>query len=171
MRKKQDIIHCNRVEWVLQNGNRIFFTVARLDRLHPVVSGNKYFKLKYNIDAAIRQNKKGIITMGGPYSNHLAASAFTCREAGITPIGIVRGEVKAPLNHTLAFCSSQGMQLVPCERNEYDPNSKYVRQIISNHPNYFFIPQGGDNAEGLKGCEEILHHIRDADFFVISSAA
>jgi 1-aminocyclopropane-1-carboxylate deaminase len=165
MQKKPGFINCNTVKWALQNGSRAIFTVARLDELHPFVSGNKYFKLKYNIEAVNRYNKKGIITMGGAYSNHLPATAFACREAGLASIGIVRGGAIAPLNHTLTFCKEHGMMLINCERNQFNRNSSYVQELVAEYGDYFFVPEGGDNPEGLKGCEEILTHIQDADFF------
>ena len=61
---------------------QIEMIIARLDLIHPVVSGNKLFKLYYFIEEAIRENKNTIVTMGGAYSNHLVATAFYCKEAG-----------------------------------------------------------------------------------------
>ncbi|MEJ8844650.1 pyridoxal-phosphate dependent enzyme [Lacibacter sp. H375] len=159
------IISYNTVEWQLKNGKPFCFTVARLDLLHPFISGNKYFKLKYNLLETIRQQKKGIITMGGAYSNHLAATAFACAEQGLSSVAIIRGEVIEPLNPTLSFCRKQNMTLIPVSREDYASASEVVQQTILQHPHLFFVPEGGNNEMGLKGCSEILNHITGADDF------
>lgn len=149
-------------EWPLKNGTDFPFTVARLDLLHPVVSGNKWFKLKYNLAKAKQQQKQGLLTMGGAYSNHLCATAFACYEQGISSIGIIRGEIPEPLNSTLAFCKAHGMQLMPVSRSDYDSNSPAVNLIKQQNDHFLFVPEGGNNAEGLRGCMEILSAIADA---------
>jgi 1-aminocyclopropane-1-carboxylate deaminase len=149
-------------EWLLANGTVFPFTVARLDALHPVISGNKWFKLKYNLQKAIGEHKQGILTMGGAYSNHLCATAFACFEQGLSSIGIIRGEMQEPLNSTLAFCKAHGMQLIPVSRAEYDSNSAAVKQIKQQNDHFLFVPEGGNNSEGLRGCMEILSAIDDA---------
>ena len=159
------IIAHNSVEWNLQNGEIFHFTVARLDQLHPFISGNKYFKLKYNLQQAKEENKQGIITMGGAFSNHLAATAFACYEEGLGSIGIVRGEIAEPLNPTLAFCKQHQMKLIPVDRNDYANDSDAVQKINDQHAYLFFVPEGGNNKMGLKGCEEILQHIKDVNEF------
>lgn len=159
------IISTNTVEWPLKNGNSFCFTVARLDLLHPFISGNKYFKLKYNLAEATEQHKQGIITMGGAYSNHLAATAFACYEQGMISVGIVRGEVIEPLNPTLSFCRKHNMKLISVSRDEYASTNKAVQKIIMQHPHLFFVPEGGNNEMGMKGCKEILQHIPGAGEF------
>jgi 1-aminocyclopropane-1-carboxylate deaminase len=128
------------------------------------ISGNKFFKLKYNQEQAIKEGK-GIITMGGAYSNHLAAIAFTCKEAGIPSIGIVRGELAEPLNHTLVFCNQHQMKLIPVKRNEYNRTSVTVQHLLSINKGYLFVPEGGDNEAGEKGCAEIAALINDFESF------
>lgn len=142
------------IQWIAENGATLRATVARLDLLHPVVSGNKFFKLKYNLEQAARLNK-GIITMGGAYSNHLAATAYACAINQIPSIGIVRGELSEPLSPTLAFCTSQKMQLVAVSRTDYQRNSAEITQLLQQYSDYFFVPEGGDNDYGEKGCAEI----------------
>lgn len=158
-------INLNEIDWQLADGSSFHFTMARLDELHPVVSGNKYFKLKYNLQKTIAEGKKGIITMGGAYSNHLAATAFACNENGLKSIGIIRGEIKKPLNGTLQFCETMNMQLIAINRNEFNRQSKTVENILTEKEDYFFVPEGGDNEEGIKGCKEILSYIDHADLF------
>lgn len=153
------------IGWPLKNGLLFPFTVARLDLLHPVVSGNKWFKLKYNLAQAKQQQKQGILTMGGAYSNHLCATAFACYEQGFASIGIIRGEIPEPLNSTLAFCRAHGMQLIAVSRADYDSNSDEVHFIKQQNNQFFFVPEGGNNTEGLLGCKEILAAIPDADSY------
>src|SRR5688572_7467926 len=74
---------------------KIEMHVLRLDKIHTIVSGNKWFKLKYYLVEVMEQTKRGIITFGGPYSNHLIATAFACNRSGLSSIGIVRGEEPA----------------------------------------------------------------------------
>ncbi len=100
----------------------IKLSVARLDLIHPIVSGNKIFKLRYFLEAALK-NKLSITTYGGAYSNHLAATAFACAELGITCTGIVRGEKPATLSHTLLQCLQYGMTLEFVSREQYRINS------------------------------------------------
>lgn len=147
-------IQINNVEWRTSGGVLANASVARLDLLHPVVSGNKFFKLKYNLQQA-KTEGKGIMTMGGAYSNHLAATAFACYEAGIPSIGLVRGELTEPLNHTLSFCKQHQMKLMAVPRHLYNRTSAYIQTILAEHENYSLIPEGGDNTEGEKGCSEI----------------
>lgn len=158
-------IKSNDVAWTLSSGNSFDFTVARLDEIHPFISGNKYFKLKYNLQSALAQNKQGIITMGGAFSNHLSATAFACHEAGLESAGIIRGEIIQSLNPTLSFCEQMQMQLIPVERKDYNRNSETVEEIQRNNNHLFFVPEGGYNAEGLQGCKEILSMIPNADSF------
>lgn len=159
------IISYNRVEWPLKIGKTFPFTVARLDLLHPFISGNKYFKLKYNLLQAAEEGKQGVLTMGGAYSNHLAATAFACYEQGMISVGIVRGEVVEPLNPTLSFCRKHNMKLISVSRNDYASASEAVQKIIMQHPHLLFVPEGGNNEMGLKGCKEILQYIPGANEF------
>ena len=93
--------------------------VLRLDLLHPEISGNKWFKLKLNLEEAKRQGKSTILTFGGPYSNHIAATAAAASINGFKSIGIIRGENSYAENHTLSKAATQGMSLKFIGRNEY----------------------------------------------------
>lgn len=159
------IISHNTAEWLLKNGKSFRFTVARLDLLHPFISGNKYFKLKYNLLEVTRQHKQGIITMGGAYSNHLAATAFACHEQGMISVGIIRGEVIEPLNPTLSFCRKYNMKLISVSREDYASTNEAIQKIVMQYPQLLFIPEGGNNEMGMKGCKEILQHIQGANEF------
>ena len=94
-------------------------TLKREDLLHPLVSGNKFRKLKHNLIEAQIQGHQTLLTFGGPFSNHLAATAAAAKITGIKSIGVVRGEEARNLNPTLQFCQDQGMTLYPVSRTDY----------------------------------------------------
>src|SRR3954471_7702676 len=93
--------------------------VLRLDKIHPVVSGNKWFKLKYYLQEAKAQNQTTIATFGGAWSNHIVAVALACKEASLESIGIIRGERPAILSDTLQKAAEYGMELHFVTREEY----------------------------------------------------
>src|SRR5437868_13303828 len=93
--------------------------VLRLDQLHPVVSGNKWFKLKYYTSEAKLSGYDSIATFGGAYSNHIVATAFACKEAGLKSIGIIRGEKTPQLSPSLAEAIGYGMELIYASRELY----------------------------------------------------
>ena len=165
MQMNLPFIKCTEVDWALNNGSHFQFTVARLDEIHPFVSGNKFFKLKYNVARAKREGRQGIITMGGAFSNHLAATAYSCNTEGLQSAAIIRGEIVKPLNTTLSFCEQQQMKLMTVDRKDYRKNSATVEHILSHHPHFLFVPEGGDNDDGLQGCKEILSMITNADSY------
>lgn len=132
--------------------------VLRLDLIHPEISGNKWFKLKYNLQQAHAENKNCILTFGGAYSNHIAATAFACNEAGLSCIGIIRGEESSANNPTLSFAKSNGMELQFVSREKYQQKREFnfLENIQQQYPNCYIVPEGGDNDLGQKGCEKIL---------------
>ncbi len=126
--------------------------------LHPQLNGNKPFKLKYNIDAMRADSQKGVLTFGGAYSNHLAATAAAGKIYGFETIGIVRGERASTPSDVILFCEAQGMQLIFISRSEYARRDelKWMMNWQKKFPTHFIIPEGGANALGVKGCEELL---------------
>ena len=139
--------------------NGISLTIKREDQLHPNLSGNKFRKLKYNLTSYDRDKYKGIVTFGGAYSNHLVATAAAGKLMGIPTHGFVRGEELASqhLNPSLTFCEEHGMQLHFLTRADY--RQKAESPMVENFltlGNYFVLPEGGTNAEAIKGCAEIL---------------
>ena len=128
--------------------------IKRDDLIHPFVSGNKWRKLKYNLDSAGRQKARKIVTYGGAFSNHLIATAYACSVAGIPNVGIVRGdELDEHSNYVLRMCHEFGMDLQFVSRAEYD-DIKDQDGLSDNGE--FHIPEGGANQAGIKGCEEIF---------------
>lgn len=133
-------------------------SMLRLDLLHPVVSGNKWYKLKYSLAAALEEGCTGIVTFGGMHSNHLAAAACAAREAGLPAAGLVRGwHEGSPLTDTLHHCRNSGMQLRGLSREEYarrdDP--VFLDTLQQQYPGHHFIPEGGADEAGRKGAGEI----------------
>jgi 1-aminocyclopropane-1-carboxylate deaminase len=140
------------------NYNGYQIGVLRLDLIHPEISGNKWFKLKYNLAQAKKVNKSTIITFGGAFSNHIAATAVACKLEGLKSIGIIRGEESSSANPTLSLAKQNGMELLFVSRDEYSQKNEggYMQRLRYMYPEAYIIPEGGDNLLGEKGCEEIL---------------
>ncbi|MGL4596060.1 MAG: 1-aminocyclopropane-1-carboxylate deaminase/D-cysteine desulfhydrase [Bacteroidia bacterium] len=126
--------------------------------IHPQLNGNKPFKLKYNMDAMRANSKKGVLTFGGAYSNHLAATAAAGKIYGFETIGVVRGERSSTPSDVILFCEKQGMQLIFISRTEYAKRYElgWMMNWQKKFPSYFIVPEGGANELGIKGCEELL---------------
>tara|TARA_B110001450_G_scaffold51679_1_gene48304 strand:- start:4679 stop:5599 length:921 start_codon:yes stop_codon:yes gene_type:complete len=147
---------------------KIYF--KREDLIHPIISGNKFRKLKYNIKEALKINKTHLISFGGAYSNHLLALSYIGKLYGLSTLGIIRGEelLKKKLNSTLQKCNDFGMKFIYVSREEYRKRNhkKYIDSLQKLYKDSFIIPEGGTNHLGVKGCEEILTK-KDEDFDVI----
>ena len=137
--------------------NNISADVLRLDLIHPVVSGNKWFKLKYQIEEAVKLNCIVIATFGGAFSNHIVATAFACKEMGIDSVGFIRGEQPKQLSHTLEAASNFGMKLIFVSRDEYA--NKKALQLNNGFTNCYWIEEGGYSLLGAKGASEILQNV------------
>lgn len=147
--------------------------IKREDVLHPLASGNKWRKLKYNIEAFQQSKTKVLLTFGGAYSNHLAAVAAMSKHKNIPVIGVVRGdELKhKALNSTLQKCQQNGMQLVFVSREEYalKEHGSAVKSLQKTLGELYILPEGGTNKLAVKGCEEILTSVDD-EFDVVCCA-
>ncbi|MDP4284726.1 MAG: 1-aminocyclopropane-1-carboxylate deaminase/D-cysteine desulfhydrase [Bacteroidota bacterium] len=137
--------------------------MLRLDEIHPVISGNKLFKLYYFLKEAKDATHKKIITFGGAYSNHLAATAFACNKCDIQSIGFVRGERSKVLSHTLSFCIENGMQLEFLSRSSYQNinDSNFLQTLKKKYGEHILIPEGGFSKKGAKGAELITQYFKD----------
>lgn len=137
--------------------------VLRADRVHPVVSGNKWFKLKYNLRAAQAAGHDTLLSFGGAYSNHVHALAYAGRQLGFKTIGVIRGEVHESLNPTLQFATAQGMQLMYLDRARYRHKSDPGRmaELRACFGDFYLIPEGGSNALAVQGCRELVAEIRE----------
>lgn len=132
----------------------ISLDVLRLDKIHPIISGNKWFKLKYYLQEVITQNKTTIATFGGAWSNHIAAVAFTSKEAALKSVGIIRGEKPAVLSETLKNALEWGMELHFVSRKEYHEKTLITEKFAGK--NWYWINEGGYGILGAKGASEIL---------------
>ncbi len=132
-------------------------SVLRLDEIDPYVTGNKGFKLKHNLLKLQAEGHARLLTFGGAYSNHLVAVAAAGQRLGIETIGVVRGELIEPLNPRLSFALRCGMRLHAMTRADY--HRKESEQTLSGlratYGDFYCIPEGGSNALGVRGCEEI----------------
>jgi 1-aminocyclopropane-1-carboxylate deaminase len=126
--------------------------------LHPQLNGNKPFKLKHNMEAMRANSQKGVLTFGGAYSNHLAATAAAGKIYGFETIGVVRGERASTASDVILFCEAQGMQLIFISRSEYARRYEleWITNWQTNFPDFLLIPEGGANELGVKGCESML---------------
>ena len=133
--------------------------ILRLDLNHPTISGNKLFKLKYNLLEAKKEKKNTLLTFGGAFSNHVVAAAAAGKESGFKTIGIIRGEKQIKLNPSLQFATNCGMELHYVSREEYKNKIELNNTIKNNFPKAYTIPEGGSNNLGVKGCEEITKEL------------
>lgn len=137
---------------------KIKLYIKRIDLIHPYVSGNKFYKLKYNFSELKKQKKDKVLTFGGAYSNHIIATSFLAKENSIKSVGIIRGEKHSPLNPTLYFAKKQGMELHYVSREEYKNKHKayYIDQLKKRFGDFYLLPEGGSNSLAVKGTKEII---------------
>ncbi|MCT6868613.1 1-aminocyclopropane-1-carboxylate deaminase/D-cysteine desulfhydrase [Apibacter sp.] len=148
--------------------------IKREDMIHPVISGNKFWKLKYNLIKAKDLGKQILVTFGGAMSNHIVACAAAAQANGFQSIGIIRGEEiveKWKENITLTEASEYGMKFFFVPRQEYrlKEKSKYIQNILDKIPNYYLVPEGGTNTLAVKGASEILSE-ETYNYDIITSA-
>lgn len=149
------------------------FSVKREDLLHPQISGNKYRKLKYNLKACKKQGHEVLLTFGGAYSNHIAATAYAGKLHGLKTVGVIRGEelkTKWSKNPTLQMAHENGMVFHFVTRSQYQikENPRFLLELESKFGNFYVVPEGGTNKLAVKGCEEILTE-EDAEFDFVCS--
>ncbi len=150
--------------------------VKRDDLIHPEFGGNKWRKLKYNLIYARENQFNTLLTFGGAWSNHIYATAAAGKYFGFKTIGIIRGEAHSPLNATLSFAKSCGMQLHYITRTEYRQKNQafFIQQLKQQFGKFHLLPEGGSNALAVNGCEEIIQEINneiDTPFDVICCAS
>ncbi|MBI3218846.1 MAG: 1-aminocyclopropane-1-carboxylate deaminase/D-cysteine desulfhydrase [Bacteroidetes bacterium] len=155
------------IELNLERKDGVRLLVKREDLNHPFVSGNKWWKLKYNLEEAQRERHKALLTFGGAYSNHLYATAAAAHELGMKSIGIVRGERTEPLNHILSFAEARGMKLHFISREAYREKKEpeFLRSLRNQFGEVYIIPEGGTNEFAVRGCAEFAKTLeQEIDF-------
>jgi 1-aminocyclopropane-1-carboxylate deaminase len=128
--------------------------ILRLDQLDPVISGNKWFKLQYPLLEAREQAATTLVSMGGAYSNHIAALAKAAADAGFKSLGLIRGDANTPLSHTLQAANNRGMELQFISREAYRDKATLRASYASD--NHYWIEEGGYGILGANGAAEIL---------------
>ena len=132
---------------------------------HPLIQGNKWHKLKLNIEAALKVEKKCLLTFGGAYSNHIAATAAAAKFIGLGSIGIIRGQELADQpekwSHTLIEAVANGMQLEFISRADYRDKASplAIQQLQQRYPDAYLIPEGGSNELAVRGFDHLLNQI------------
>ena len=159
-------------------GKKVTLFIKREDKIHPFVSGNKFRKLKYNIQEAKKEKQKTLLTFGGAYSNHILATAVAGNLAGLKTIGVIRGDELATdfektlaSNSTLQQAQENGMQFHFVTREAYREKTtdSFLNSLKEQFGDFYLIPEGGNNELAINGCQEILSY-EDAFFDYICVA-
>ncbi len=164
------MLHCqekSKNQFVFKDEKRkVELYIKREDLLHPLVSGNKFRKLKYNLKRAQKEGHTQLVTFGGAFSNHILATAAAANELGFKSIGIIRGEELGngnlpktlESNSTLRQAVNLGMQLYFISRQDYRNKNEndYLEKLEQKFGSFYLIPEGGTNELAVQGCEEIL---------------
>ena len=148
--------------------------IRREDLIHPIVSGNKFRKLKYNLIQAKLENHTTLVTFGGAFSNHIAALAYAGKQNQFKTIGIIRGEELASevdKNPTLSFAKQCGMQFYFISREEYRKKDsvEFLQKLEQLFGSFYLVPEGGTNELAVKGCQEILQETDAIYDFICTS--
>lgn len=157
---------------------KIELFIKREDLIHPYISGNKFRKLKYNLDEAIKLKKKSLLTFGGAFSNHIVATAVAGELAGLKTFAVIRGEELGlnlaktlEENPTLRRAHESGMKFHFVSREVYRQKTSFgfIEKMKNKWGDFYLIPEGGTNIFGVQGCEEILS-AEDKKFNIICCA-
>ncbi len=151
---------------------KIEIYVKRLDLIHPEVGGNKWYKLRYNIEKAIAEETGTLLTFGGAWSNHIYATASAGKLLGIKTIGMIRGEEPVELSTTLKHARACGMQLEFITRMAYEEKDTedFKSWLRDQYGSFHLVPEGGSNYLGVNGCMEILEPGEEAQYDFICCA-
>jgi 1-aminocyclopropane-1-carboxylate deaminase/D-cysteine desulfhydrase-like pyridoxal-dependent ACC family enzyme len=143
------------------NNRGINFYIKRDDLIHPEISGNKWRKLRLNIEKALQKGHNTILTFGGAHSNHIAATAATGAMFGLRTIGIIRGLDANLSNPTLALAAQNGMHIKPISREDYDNKNdwNWIKSLEHEHGAFYPIAEGGANYLGVHGSMDIMREI------------
>jgi 1-aminocyclopropane-1-carboxylate deaminase len=141
---------------LLNNTENISLNILRLDNIHPIISGNKWFKLQYYLKEAIAGKFLTIATFGGAYSNHIVATAEACTKNNLECFGIIRGD-EHRTSHTLELAKAYGMQLLFVNRSDFK-NKDAIKEKYKHH-NWYWINEGGYGLKGAEGAADIMQFV------------
>ena len=130
--------------------------LLRLDVIHPIVSGNKFYKLRYYIELALAKEVSTVASFGGPYSNHIVALAYTAKEAGLKSIGYIRTNTDEPMTPSLKEAKAYGMEFVYLGRTDFQSKKAAILQSSEMNTDCYLIDEGGYGTIGAKGAATIL---------------
>lgn len=141
---------------IRRKGVRLY--MKRIDLIDDIVSGNKWFKLKYNIPKAKNHTSNKILTFGGSYSNHIFSTSYLAYKNNIKSIGVIRGEESLPLNFTLNSAVNYGMCLHYVSREKYSLKSTsiFLNELKEKFGDFYHLPEGGTNELAIEGTTQIL---------------
>ena len=144
--------------------------IKREDLIHPKISGNKFWKLFFNVNQYLESNPENplIITFGGAFSNHVASVSAFGKEFGIPTTGIIRGnelQNNWQENPTLSEASKNGMHFFFVSREDYQKKEKLTKEFSEQYPNSLIIPEGGSNEMAVEGIQYMLgNDTKDFDY-------
>ena len=145
------------VELPLLKEHNVRLFIKRDDLIHPFISGNKWRKLKYNLEEAYKLGKKHLVSFGGAYSNHILALACAGAKFGFTTTAFVRGEPVQ--NEILSLCKIFGMHLIFVDRESYKDKIKLYNEFSELTNDSYFIDEGGAGKLAEIGCREIINEL------------
>jgi len=150
------------VEHPLLDEFGVKLSVRRDDLLHPLISGNKWYKLIPYLKQSVDQQAQGIISFGGAYSNHLHALAYAGKCLGVPTLGLVRGELPKVLNPTLREMRDWGMELRAVSRSLYRERNRrdITHDLIGDH-SWLIVPEGGAGLVAVEACRYWGNQIRE----------
>jgi 1-aminocyclopropane-1-carboxylate deaminase len=147
----------------LFEAHQVTVYIKRDELNHPLIQGNKWHKLRLNVQKALKQHKTTLLTFGGAYSNHISATSVAAQEAGLSSIGVIRGDELArqpeKWSHTLQQATKNGMVLQFVTRTEYRNKSEMIRLLQARFPKAYILPEGGSNALAVEGFKPLMQQI------------
>ena len=148
------------------NNNAIMLDVLRLDKIDPVISGNKWFKLQYYLQDALQNGHQQLVTFGGAWSNHIVATACAAHKAGLQCTGIIRGEKPDVLSAALLSAQKWGMRLKFVSRDAYNQKNdpSFIEQLQQEYPGSCIIPEGGSGEKGVQGAAQIWQLVQQEKY-------
>lgn len=157
--------------WAAQHG--ITLTVKRDDLLHPIISGNKWRKLKYALLPAIEANTKHIISFGGGFSNHVHALGYCCHKLKIRFTAIIRGDYSQNPSPMLLDLVGWNAEIQYVDRKTYQQRAEpnYLKLLQQQYPDALVIPEGGSQLQALQGVEEIIQELQSEYDYILAPVA
>jgi len=167
-------LRLEKINLPLCNKANIKLVMLRADLIHPLASGNKFYKLTPTLESLKLIRFNSLLSFGGAYSNHIHALALSAQARGVPSIGIIRGEASYANNPTLKGAQQAGMQLEFVDRLTYKrrTDDDYLNQLQQRYPEALIIPEGGSNQDAVKGCGKLADQINDliqADIITVAA--